>query len=116
SQALDAGVLSDVAALHRIAEIVQHLGDAAHADAADAAEMEGADGKGQGSHAAVSCCLQPQAVRPAALSASASAASASRSAASGRPALRAAVAASSSMCGEDRKLCSRADSASAVKP
>ena len=43
AQALDVGALGDVRALHRIAEIDQHLGDAAHADAADADEMDRAD-------------------------------------------------------------------------
>ena len=42
----DIGALGDVAALHRVAEIVQHLGDAGHADAADADEMDGADASG----------------------------------------------------------------------
>ena len=46
----DVGALGDVAALHRVAEIVQHLGDAGHADAADADEVDGADGEGQGAH------------------------------------------------------------------
>ena len=39
----DIGAVGEVAALHPVAEIVQHLGDAAHADAADADEMERAD-------------------------------------------------------------------------
>ena len=51
AQAADIGGIGDVAALHRVAEIVQHLGDAGHADAADADEMDGADGQRQ----ALSC-------------------------------------------------------------
>ena len=43
AQALDVGVLGDVGALHPVAEIDQHLGDAAHADAADADEMHRSD-------------------------------------------------------------------------
>src|SRR5580693_9276980 len=39
AQALDVGALRLVGALHRIAEVQHHLGDAAHADAADADEM-----------------------------------------------------------------------------
>ena len=37
------GAFRCIGALHRVAEIAQHLGDAAHADAADADEMNGAD-------------------------------------------------------------------------
>ena len=43
AQALDVGVVASVRALHRVAEIDQHLGDAGHADAADADEMDGAE-------------------------------------------------------------------------
>ena len=43
AQALDVGAVDGVGALHRVAEIGEHLGDAAHADAADADEMDGAD-------------------------------------------------------------------------
>ena len=43
AQALHVGDVGGVRALHRVAEIDQHLGDAAHADAADADEMDGAD-------------------------------------------------------------------------
>ncbi len=42
AQALDVGALGDVRALHAVAHAVQDLGDAAHADAADADEMDGA--------------------------------------------------------------------------
>jgi hypothetical protein len=42
-QPLDVGVVGGVGALHGIAEIDQHLGDAAHADAADADEMDRSD-------------------------------------------------------------------------
>src|SRR3546814_8239294 len=51
-QALDARVLGDVAALHGIAEVVQDLGDPAHADAADADEVDGSDVERKLSHAA----------------------------------------------------------------
>ena len=43
AQPLDIGVVGGVGALHRVAEIDQHLGDAAHADAADADEMDRPD-------------------------------------------------------------------------
>src|SRR3546814_6112303 len=43
SQSLHDIAIGDVAALHLIAEIVHDLGDARHADAADADEMDGAD-------------------------------------------------------------------------
>ena len=42
AQPLDVGVVAGVRALHLVAEIDQHLGDAGHADAADADEMDGA--------------------------------------------------------------------------
>ena len=44
AQPLHIGAVGLVGALHAVAEIVQHLGDAAHADAADADEMHQADG------------------------------------------------------------------------
>ena len=47
AQALDVGVVGQVAAAHLVAEVVQDLGDAAHADAADADEMDRADREGQ---------------------------------------------------------------------
>ena len=43
AQALDDIAVGDVRALHLVAEDVHHLGDAGHADAADADEMDGAD-------------------------------------------------------------------------
>ena len=43
AQPLDVGVVGGVRALHGVAEIAQHLGDAAHADAADADEVDGSD-------------------------------------------------------------------------
>ena len=43
AQALDVGVVAQVRALHLVAEIDEHLGDARHADAADADEVDGAD-------------------------------------------------------------------------
>ena len=57
AQPLDVGALGLVGALHRIAEIDQHLGDAAHADAADADEMHRTDVARQfhGSPGTLSC-------------------------------------------------------------
>ena len=43
AQALDVGVVAEVRALNLMAEVEKHLGDARHADAADADEMDGAD-------------------------------------------------------------------------
>ena len=43
AQPLHIGAVGLVGTLHGIAEIVQHLGDAAHADAADPDEMDEAD-------------------------------------------------------------------------
>src|SRR5437870_2476466 len=43
AQALHIGAVGLVGALHAIAEVEEHLGDAAHADAADADEMHQAD-------------------------------------------------------------------------
>ena len=43
AQPVDVGAFGCVRALHRIAEIAQHLGDAAHADAADPDEVDGSD-------------------------------------------------------------------------
>ena len=43
AQALDIGAVGDVRTLNLVAQIVHDLGDAAHADAADADEMNGAD-------------------------------------------------------------------------
>ena len=43
AQPLDVGALGLIGALHDVAEIDHHLGDAAHADAADADEMHRAD-------------------------------------------------------------------------
>ena len=54
AQALDVGVLGDVGALHAMAEVVQHLGDAAHADAADPDEVDAARIDRQGPHARAS--------------------------------------------------------------
>ena len=62
AQAAHVGGVGDVAALHGVAEVVQHLGDAGHADAADADEMDGADGERQGSHAP--CLLAHERLRP----------------------------------------------------
>ena len=54
AQPLDIGAVGLVGALHLVAEIVQHLGDAAHADAADADEMHQPDAS-----AAFSCATSP---------------------------------------------------------
>ena len=43
AQAADIGALGGIGALHGVAEIAQHLGDAAHADTADADEVDGPD-------------------------------------------------------------------------
>ena len=43
AQALDIGAFGLVGALHGVAEIVQHLGDPAHSDAADADEVHPPD-------------------------------------------------------------------------
>ena len=75
--------LGGVAALHHIAEIVQDLGDAAHADAADADEMDRADIESE----ALSCGVLPRAsLRP--LLAQAEPDRRGASAASGRPSAR----------------------------
>ena len=44
AQPLHIGAFRLVRALHLVAEIVEHLGNAAHADAADADKMHQADG------------------------------------------------------------------------
>ncbi|MNV79598.1 hypothetical protein D3C71_1731570 [compost metagenome] len=46
AKALDVGTVRLVGTLHLVSEIVQHFGDTAHADAADADEMYEADGLG----------------------------------------------------------------------
>ena len=43
AQLFDDIAFGDVGALHLVAELVHHLGDAGHADAADADEMDRAD-------------------------------------------------------------------------
>jgi hypothetical protein len=43
AQPVDVGALRGVGTLHGVAEIAQHLGDAAHADAADPDEVNGSD-------------------------------------------------------------------------
>src|SRR5690606_15047217 len=84
-QALDARVLGDVAALHGIAEVVQDLGDPAHADAADSDEVDGSDVERKLSHAAALRAFE-------AVVAWRSTRSARRSTASGTPTPRAASA------------------------
>ncbi len=58
-QALDAAAFGHVAALNLVAQIVHDLGDAAHADAADADEMDGANIKWQALHAAALSLSSP---------------------------------------------------------
>ena len=50
AQTLDDIALGDVRALHLVAELVHHLGDARHADAADADEVDRADVRAQRLH------------------------------------------------------------------
>jgi hypothetical protein len=45
AQAFHIGAFGRIRALHLVAEIAHHFGDAAHADAADADEMNGPDGE-----------------------------------------------------------------------
>src|SRR4029450_5631335 len=54
AQALDVGVVGLIAAAHLVAEAVHDLSDAAHADAADADEVDHAHGKGELHHHAAS--------------------------------------------------------------
>ena len=65
AQPLDVGAVGLIGALHAIAEIDQHLGDAAHADAADADEMHRADVARQ-LHAVprISCPAMPRIASP----------------------------------------------------
>ena len=51
AQALDHIAFGHVRALHLVAEVVHHLGDARHADPADADEMDGPDIGGDALHA-----------------------------------------------------------------
>ena len=91
-QAARVGALGDVAALHLVAEIVQHLGDAGHADAADADEVDQSDIERQRPHAATP---DGERARPVISPTR----SARRAAASGRPAACAAAAMSARRCG-----------------
>ncbi|GAN85304.1 hypothetical protein GHA01_22200 [Novacetimonas hansenii] len=50
AQACDIGAFGDVGPLYRVTQHMQHLGNAGHADAAYADKVDGANGKGQGSH------------------------------------------------------------------
>src|SRR6185312_6472126 len=88
-----------VAALHLVAEVVQHLGDAAHADAADADKMDEAEPLGQRSHAARSSPFA---------GASSSINAARRSAASSRAKRREAAAASVNTLGSVSRAMRRA--------
>ena len=90
AQALDVGVLGDVGALHAMAEVVEHLGDPAHADAADPDEVDAARIERQGPHARASICVLIEAAAASDWSASASALAASvRPSAAARPAIAA---------------------------
>src|SRR3546814_7885219 len=110
AQALDVAALADVAALHRVAQVVHDLGDPGHADAADADEMDGADGKRHGSHRAASRMSWP--LLPATTSATRSA---RRKADSGWPRRAAQCAAVATVCGSARSEVNRAASAAGVK-
>src|SRR4029078_1075949 len=57
-QALGHGVGLEVAALHLVTEVEQHLGDAAHAAAADADEVDAMDAAHAIAHAASGCSRQ----------------------------------------------------------
>src|ERR1700685_2217168 len=85
AQPLDVGALGLVGALHRIAEVHHHLGDAAHADAADADEMHRPNVRREvlGFSGPRRAAPKPSWLPPAA--ATFSTRSASRSAASSRP-------------------------------
>ena len=50
AQALDVGALRRVRSLDLVTEIVHDLGDAAHADAANADEMKGTNLEGKAAH------------------------------------------------------------------
>src|SRR5690606_34805767 len=122
AQPLDVCVLGLVATLHAIAEIVQDLGDAAHADAADPNEMDETDVERKGPHAAASW---PGVIRDSALRAVLSAPlprgissitrSARRAAASQWAALCAQAAAWASVAGWPRTDCNRSAKTSGVK-
>src|SRR4051794_34809436 len=84
-----------IASLHPVTEIVQHLGDAAHPDAADADKMYRPDRVRQRSHAARSSPANPDCTSP-------NTSAASRSAASLGVKRRAHVAASRSPAGSPR--------------
>src|ERR1700735_2317753 len=102
AQTFDVCGIGQVAALHGIAEIMQHLGDPGHADAADADEMNCADGEWKSPHgnrSGVSAC---------------STRSASTAAASERPSPRAASAAAARAASAPNKLARRAARAGAV--
>src|SRR5439155_3275251 len=69
------GALCKIAALHPVSEIVQHLGDPAHPDAADPDEMDRPDRFGQRSHAAYSLGAASMPARASTMRVSRSAAS-----------------------------------------
>ena len=96
-QAAHVGAVADVAALHGVAQRVQHLGDARHADAADAHEVDGADAEWQRPHA-----CSPSVVARAACSTR----SARRCAASGMPRAARPCALTASRSGKGRRTAS----------
>ena len=91
AQPLDVAALGRIGAAHRVAEIGQHLGDAAHADAADPDEVDRPDVARKLHESDVVPCLKTPAMR--------STRSASRSAASVDPAPLAAAAMAASRAG-----------------
>jgi len=102
AQAFDIGVVREVTALNRIAQIVQDFSNTRHADAADSDEMDGADGKRHLSHAMASfggpglSAVAPPALSPI----SSQTRSANRSAASSTPTRSAHSAARCSFSGD----------------
>src|SRR5476651_2284754 len=93
-QAARVGAVRDVAALHLVAEVVQHLGDTGHADTADADEMNETYIEWQRSHAGT-----PREATGKGAAISSETMSARRAAASGRPAACAAEAMAARRCG-----------------
>src|SRR5690348_7307021 len=106
-QAAHIGAVRGIAAAHDIAETVQDFGNTAHADAANADEMQRADIDWECPHAAFS--------RGSLARAQASTRSARRKAASGTPSWRAAAAAPTSVSGVATNDASFAARVSGVK-
>ena len=102
AEPLHVAALAEIGALHRVALLVQDLRDAAHADAADADEVDRADGEWHQSHRATSRGVSEKAT----LGTNDSTASAMRSAASGRASRRAASRIAASRSGFARRASS----------